>query len=172
MSYNVSHTCPLALAPSGHVPSHSFHFKNNFPIHGWRDWYIAQMPQSYNKWTLDNIKSAGYKAYRNHFWVWKTSTPLRKARWGCRSPLPPRFYSRSDCADVEASTRQGLPTLHPLAAPAVDTLVKGILQARVKSCVRHWLLVDLAAWISRQGQVCRLGPTVLTFQTHHASGPG
>lgn len=41
-----------------------------------------------------------------------------------------------------------LPTFQSLVAPAVDTLVQGILQARVDSCVRHWFLVHLTAWVS------------------------
>lgn len=68
------------------------------------------------------------------------------------------------------STGHCLPTFHPLTAPAVDTLVKSILQARVDSCVRHWLLVNLAAWISMQEQAWGLGPIAPTFQTHHAFG--
>lgn len=46
-------------------------------------------------------------------------------------------------------SRGGLvPTLHPLAALAVDTLAQGILQAGVNSCVCHWLLVYLTARVS------------------------
>lgn len=41
-----------------------------------------------------------------------------------------------------------LPTFQSLVAPAVNTLVQGILQARVDSCVRHWFLVHLTAWVS------------------------
>lgn len=41
-----------------------------------------------------------------------------------------------------------VPTLHPLVTSTVDTLVQGILQARIDSCVCHWLLVDLTARVS------------------------
>lgn len=70
MSYDVSHAelgsasgsqeyCPLTLASSGHVPSHSFYSKSNFPIPRWDDQHAVPMPSSYNKWKLDNIKPAG-----------------------------------------------------------------------------------------------------------------
>lgn len=112
------------------------------------------------------------------FWIWKKQillfkTPIINSSWkSWRRLLVTILYwvllsTPSRCR--ESVPGPCSPALQPLTAPAVDTLVKSILQARVRSCVSHRLLVDLAAWVSIQEQVWRLGPR--TCQAHHAPGP-
>lgn len=74
----------------------------------------------------------------------------RKGLWRRKDPpsLEGRILKAGSWAAGHRSQGGLLPTFQPLVAPAVHTLVQGVLQAGVDSCVCHWLLVDLTARVS------------------------
>lgn len=69
----------------------------------------------------------------------------------CCSFVFPRL--RSHGCDAGVNPALALLTISPLAASAVDTLGEEHPAGRVNSCVCHWLLVYLTAWVSMKEQV-------------------